>query len=200
MSWRRIIETMNASPESTQPGFDLPALAAEDHVCPECAMSYADVSVECAVEEIGGLADRVGDAVAAVPDAARRHRPDTGRWSVAEYVCHVRDVFATFTIRLYRARTEEEPAVEPMLNDLRARRFRYNELELDGVLDELGANAAGFCDEIGRCRPGDWERVVSRLPDERRTARWLVRQAAHEGRHHLEDIRRTGTAVSGEQG
>jgi hypothetical protein len=30
------------------------------------------------------------------------------------------------------------------------------------------------------------------LPDEDRTALWLVRQAMHEGVHHLGDIRRIG--------
>jgi len=44
-------------------------------------------------------------------------------------------------------------------------------------------------------RPDQWELVVTRLPGEQRTARWLVRQAMHEGQHHLNDIRTTGEAV-----
>lgn len=34
----------------------------------------------------------------------------------------------------------------------------------------------------------DWDRVVLRPPGEQRTTRWLVRQALHEGRHHLAGI------------
>ncbi|MEO9199860.1 MAG: DinB family protein [Antricoccus sp.] len=131
-----------------------------------------------------------------VPLAARRMRPASERWSVIEYVCHLRDVYATYTIRLHRARTEDRPVLEPMLNDLRARRFRYNERDVDAVLDELEAAAAGFCDEVARNRPDQWDRLVSRLPGEDRTARWLVRQAMHEGQHHLADIRITAAEVT----
>lgn len=115
-----------------------------------------------------------------------------------EYACHIRDVYATYTIRLHRARTEHGPALEPMLNDLRARRLRYNERDLDAVLDEIAANVAGFSDEIGRMSSSDWDRTVTRLPEETRTTRWLVRQATHEGIHHLGDIVRVGRSV--EQG
>jgi hypothetical protein len=41
-----------------------------------------------------------------------------------------------------------------------------------------------------------WDRIATRLPGEDRTARWLVRQAMHEGVHHLGDIRRIG-GISG---
>ena len=128
-------------------------------------------------------------------EPARRQRPSPQVWSVTEYVCHLRDVYATYTIRLHRARTEDRPALEPMLNDLRARRFRYNERDVVPILDELAANAAGFCEEIARAGPQDWDRVATRRPGEQRSARWLVRQAMHEGVHHLADIRAVGTAV-----
>lgn len=86
----------------------------------------------------------VRDAVADVPTQARVSRPSSGTWSVTEYVCHLRDVYVTYTIRLHRARTEHRSTLEPMLNDLRARRFRYNEHDVNVVLDELAATAGGF--------------------------------------------------------
>jgi len=113
-------------------------------------------------------------------------------WSVAEYLCHRRDVYVTFTIRLHRVRAEQQPALEPMFNDLRARRFRYIDCDIDATLDELAAATAGFRDEVARMGEGDWDRVATRLPAEQRTARWLVRQAMHEGVHHLADIQRIG--------
>jgi hypothetical protein len=85
-------------------------------------------------------------------------------------------------------RTEDRPQLEPMLNDLRARRFRYNERDLAPVLAELADAAAGFVDEVDRVRPGGWGRTATRLPGEERTALWLVRHAAHEGLHHVGDI------------
>src|SRR5205807_10334382 len=125
----------------------------------------------------------------AVPDHVRHQRPGLRILSVTEYVCHLRDIYVTYTIRLHRTRTEDRPALEPMLNDLRARRFRYNERDVAAILDELAANAVGLCEEIASARPHDWDRVATRLPGEQRSARWLVRQALHEGVHHLADIR-----------
>jgi uncharacterized damage-inducible protein DinB len=135
---------------------------------------------------------RFVDAVLGIPKEVWRERPGTGAWSVAEYLCHVRDVYFTYTIRLHRVRTEDRPALEPMFNDLRARRFRYNESDVNAVLGELEANAAGFCEEIDRTGSEHWDRLVSRLPNEERTALWLVRQAMHEAQHHLDDIHKTG--------
>ncbi|WP_086677950.1 DinB family protein [Amycolatopsis pretoriensis] len=168
----------------------IPPLAAEDHTCTGCGLSYPELTLDTARAIIGSLPDAV-DAVAGSasgPDLRRRPAPD--RWSALEYLVHLRDVCVTYTIRVHRARTEDRPVLEPMLNDLRARRFRYNDRPPEGVRAELAACAAGLGDEIGRLTPADCERVVTRLPGEHRTARWLVRQAAHEVTHHLEDIRR----------
>ena len=84
----------------------------------------------------------------------------------------------------------------PLFNDLRAQRFRYNELEVKAVLPELDANVAGFLEEVSHTRNSQWSRIVTRLPGETRTARWLVRQVMHEGTHHLDDICRTMAIVS----
>lgn len=173
----------------------LPQLAAEDYTCSRCALAYSETPVEHAAEIIQATPAAVRGAVFAVPEHVRHQRPGPRTWSVTEYVCHLRDVFATYTIRLHRARTEDRPALEPMLNDLRAHRFRYNERDVVPILDELAANAAGFCEEIASTGSQHWNRVATRLPGEQRSARWLVRQAMHEGVHHLADIRTVGTAA-----
>jgi uncharacterized damage-inducible protein DinB len=129
-------------------------------------------------------------AVLAIPAEACRVRRSRHTWTIAEYLCHLRDVYITYTIRLHRTCTETRPALEPMSNDLRARRFSYNECYLDATLDELTAAAAGFGKQVACTQEHDWDRVATRLPGEDRTARWLVRQAMHEGVHHLGDIRR----------
>jgi uncharacterized damage-inducible protein DinB len=174
----------------------LPPLAAEDHVCSRCGIAYPEVNIEFAAEIIRGIPARARAAVEALPAGALRRRPEPDVWSVTEYVCHIRDVYASYTIRLHRTRAEDRPVLEPMLNELRARRFRYNDRDVAAVLDELAATAAGFCEEIARTRPEEWKRVASRLPGEVRTARWLVRQAMHEGVHHLGDIQSVAAAVT----
>jgi hypothetical protein len=169
-------------------GRNLPAWAAEDHACSRCSLAYAQITVDDALQAIQALPAQLRAAVDAVPPRFRRQRPDPSTWSVAEYACHLRDVLISTTIRLHRGRTENAPAVDPMFNDLRADRFGYNQANLTAVLDETVAAMAGLCAEVSRMSGPDWERVVLRQPGEQRTSRWLVRQAMHEGRHHLDDI------------
>jgi hypothetical protein len=173
----------------------LPPLAGEDHVCNVCGMSYAGTELEAAVLALRAVPADVRAAALAVPDALRRVRPEPATWSVVEYACHVRDVFASFTIRLHRISTEDVPALEPMFADLRAERFRYNDADLGSVLAELDAHVAGFLDEIAVTT--GWDRTATRRPGELRTARWLVRHGLHEGRHHVRDIAAVGRAVAG---
>lgn len=165
-------------------------LPAEDHVCGGCGFGYARTPVSDAVGSIATVPGRAREAVGAVADVRRRPQPD--RWSALEYLCHLRDVYVSSTIRLYRVRTEDAPVLEPMLNDLRAARFGYNDLDPNAVGHELELDAAGFLDEVARVRDDGWERTASRLPGEVRTARWLVRNAAHEGVHHVRDIEALG--------
>jgi hypothetical protein len=185
-----------SQPEDRVSTGQLPPLAAEDHVCDVCALAYPKIRIDDAVGVIATLPGAVREAVCAIPPEGLRVRPSPDVWSVTEYVCHLRDVYVTFTIRLHRVRTEHQPALEPMFNDLRARRFRYNDRDVAATLDELAAAAAGFCDEVARTGEYEWDRVATRLPGEERTARWLVRQAMHEGVHHLTDIRRIGAGVN----
>lgn len=171
----------------------LPPLVGEDHRCDECDMSYLDLSIADADRVLAGIPERARAALQDVPEQRLRGRPDPDTWSIAEYACHLRDVYMTFTIRLHRVRVEDAPVLEPMFNDLRPRRFRYDEADVAAVLDELTAYVAGFRDEVARVADDEWDRVGSRLPGEVRTARWLVRQATHEGVHHIDDI----TAIAG---
>lgn len=175
---------------------ELPPLFPEDHVCPDCALSYSELRIEAAVAMLDTLACSVTGAALAVPADARRIRPAPRIWSVAEYVCHLRDVYVTSTIRLHRTRVEERPALEPMFNDLRTVRFRYRNCDVPAVLADLDRSVTGFRDEIARTGVDEWDRVATRLPGEVRTARWLVRQATHEGMHHLSDIRDAAAKVA----
>jgi hypothetical protein len=166
----------------------VPPLPGEDHVCAACGLDFAALSAEEAAGIVAAVPQQARTVVEGQPDAGLRRRPDPVTWSAAEYLCHLRDVYVTSTIRLHRARTEELPVLEPMLNDLRARRFRYAECDVPAVLGELAAAVAGVGDELRRIGPDGWDRRVTRLPGEERTVRWLLRNAAHEGRHHLTDI------------
>jgi hypothetical protein len=170
----------------------VPALVGEEHVCAACDLHNARESDQEALAAIRRLPELLRASVAAVAPERYRRRARPDEWSITEYVCHLRDVHTVYTVRLHRARTEDRPVLEPMFNDLRARRFRYNERDVAVVLDEVAVAAAGCCEEIELFAADDWGRVVTRLPGEERTARWLARQAMHEGIHHVADIRRIG--------
>lgn len=169
---------------------DVPPLAGEDHVCAACGTGYAELGIVAARSSIAALPAAARQAVLSMPAADRARRPSADVWAVVEYVCHLRDVHVTSTIRLHRVRTEDRLVLEPMFNDLRARRFRYREHAVDAVLDELALVTLGLLEEVDRITDAD--RTATRLAGEERTARWLVRQAAHEGTHHVSDIQAVG--------
>ena len=179
--------------EPRVPGPNTPPWPDENHHCPTCAVSFPDIGwddvrhvVADAARPDGGVGSVIAQCVGDIgADGVRAHR-SPGVWSVLEYLCHLRDVYAVYTVRLHRTRTEDEPTLEPMLNDLRARRFGYNGLPVDLVLLEMHLNAAGLAAELRRLKdPG---RTAIRRPGEHRSALWLARQTVHETRHHLADI------------
>ena len=168
----------------------LPPLAPPDHVCVDCGMDYASTTPEAAAAVIRSLPARYRAAVGGLADDRLRRRPDAQTWSIVEYVCHVRDVLVVSASRIDLALTLDRPTFEPLGNDERAVRLRYREADLAATLDELEAGAVHLDAVIAAVGADQWERTASRRPGEERDVRWMVRQAAHEGVHHLADIER----------
>jgi hypothetical protein len=109
---------------------------------------------------------------------------------MVEYAAHVRDVFVVFAERINLALAEDRPTFPPLGNDERAVRLRYGEADIDATLDDLAGAAVRFADLLDTLDDDAWDRTASRLPGEERDVRWMARQTAHEGRHHLADIER----------
>jgi DinB superfamily len=168
----------------------LPVFPAEDHLCERCALRYSDLSYVDVLLQLTPLAAQIRRLVTSGEPAQLTVRASADEWSAVEYLCHLRDVFVTSTIRLHRARTEENPHLDPMLNDLRVRRFRYNDWPVAAVLDEIDATSMGFIDEVQRLSPSDFERVATGPMGDQRTALWFVRHALHEALHHRDDVAR----------
>jgi hypothetical protein len=176
----------------------VPPWPAEDSVCAECGFSYRECSRAEALGIIRQLADALEHAADGVASASLRVRPAAGGWSVTEYLCHVRDVCVVSTLRVHRIRSETRPVLEPMLNDVRATRFRYNEQPLELVLHDLRVVATALQEEILDTRYTDWDRVGVREAAgmrEERSLGWVVRNAAHEAVHHLQDVERLVRAL-----
>src|SRR3954469_14999324 len=85
--------------EPTHPD-SVPPLFGEDHVCTDCDMDYAATTVDDVRAIAAAVPGQARELVDATSDEDWR-RADEG-WCAAEYLCHVRDVFGTFTIRLFR--------------------------------------------------------------------------------------------------
>jgi hypothetical protein len=174
----------------------LPPLTGEDHVCAGCGFSYPGLHVDDIATRVRRDTAKLRDLVSALaPGVAGRRVPEVAGWSIAEYVCHLRDVYVVHTIRLYRARREDRPALEPMYNDLRAERFAYRQADPPTVLGDLELGMEGFLVEVGKTTADGWDRIVTRL-GEPRTARWLARNVAHESRHHLRDVGQMAAATA----
>ena len=168
----------------------LPPLFAEEHACESCGLAYTELSVDrclaLVIESVGGLVT----LLPSVPDGMLRRRPEPGTWAAIEYACHVRDVLSVFALRVHRGVFEDRPLLDAMYNDWRAERFGYGRMPVDVLVAELETAVEGFVAEVRSVPDDAWSRLVVRRPDEVRTVRWLVRQAAHECVHHLADVRR----------
>jgi len=171
---------------------DLPPLFGEDHTCPTCRLAYADLDVDRCLALVGESTTALAALLPTLGNERLRRRPRPEVWSAVEYACHVRDVLLTFAVRVHRGVVEDRPMLDPMYADWRVERFGYAATRLEVLLAELSASAQGFTKEV-RAVPDDaWDRTVVRRPEEERTVRWLVRQAAHECVHHLRDVQSRG--------
>ena len=169
---------------------DLPPLFGEHHRCERCGLAYAELSVDRCVGLVTDSVSALAALLPGVDDARLRRRPEPGVWSAVEYACHIRDVLLVFAVRVHRGAVEERPVLDPMYADWRAERFGYSHAPVDVLVAELRTAVDGFVAEVQSVPDDAWERTVVRRPEEVRTVRWLVRQAAHECVHHLGDVRR----------
>ena len=166
----------------------LPPLPDEDHHCESCGLRYGDLTPSAALGLIRSHPARYRRRLLHLPIDVLRRRQAPGVWSALEYACHVRDVYDVYATRVRRTLTEHEPTLDPMRNDERAERGAYNQQSLTAVLLDLERNADRFAALASEISGPQWSRSAVRLPRERRTVLWMVRQAAHEGLHHLHDI------------
>ena len=166
----------------------LPLLPEEDHHCESCGLRYGDLTTAAALGLIRSYPTRYRRRLQHLPVDVLRRRPTSWVWSALEYACHVRDVYDVYDTRIRRTLTEHEPTLEPMRNDERAEHRAYNQQSLAAVLLDLERNVDRFAALTSEISEPQWRRSAVRLPRERRTVLWMVRQAAHEGLHHLHDI------------
>ena len=159
--------------------------------CAECGLDPERLTVDEAADLIAALGPQYRAAFAVVEgDRDRlRAKPDPDVWSSLEYVVHLRDSVRYHGALTNRALKEDRPEfgapgprrdrAERELQRRRSRRGARQPRAADDTLRDAGP-ALGE-DEL--------DRVVIRAGNEI-TVRYMVRNVAHEGHHHLQDVQR----------
>jgi S-DNA-T family DNA segregation ATPase FtsK/SpoIIIE len=160
------------------------------YVCPECGLDYDTVSPADAAVAIRSYPRRYGEALDGKEDDAVRRRPEPTVWSAIEYTAHVADIFPVFTSTVRKMRTESHAVVDDFWDpDQRAAEQHYGEKAIDDVLADMRANAGALADEIEAVPSDGWTREAT-FPWGDRDLLTMVRNAVHEGTHHLRDVER----------
>lgn len=162
------------------------------------------LDLECGV--CGFRGSKLGplDAVVAVRSLPRRYRaafgptsgddatgvlarrPQPGWWSALELAGHVRDVLHAKEKRLRRVNLEDEPAVGV---EQEIPPTGVDEQGPEAILSALQYNAEQLARATEAIGGKDWLRIGWR-DSQRVTALDLLREAVHEGTHHLRDLDR----------
>lgn len=163
--------------------------------CPECGIDEADISVPDAIAAIRSFPRRYREALAVVPPAKLRTRPDPDTWSVLEYAVHAREVLELLAMTLPIV-LEHPDSQFPPIDVTEATNTRPDwvldpDLALAGIKTATDALAARADDTPWAA----WDRTF-RIGDDEHPASWIVSHAAHEGAHHLRDIDRVSRVVS----
>jgi hypothetical protein len=160
--------------------------------CPTCGFAPDTVSPTDAVVSLRSFPSRWRSALAVHlddpdPEAMLAGRTAPGEWSALEHAGHVRDVLHALDIRLQRALREDEPVLpETHVTPPSG----ANEQGLAVVLAALTLSSDQFAETVGRVGPSEFSRRARRA-GETITALDLVREAVHEGSHHLHLATRT---------
>jgi hypothetical protein len=159
--------------------------------CAECGLDPERLSIDEAADLIGALGPQYRAAFA-VADGDRerlRAKPDPDVWSSLEYVVHLRDSVRYHGALTNRALTEDRPEFGAPDPDAIAQNESYNDTDPEEVLDSLEQQATRFATRARGLGEDELDRVVLRAGNEV-TVRYMIRNVAHEGHHHLRDVQR----------
>jgi hypothetical protein len=159
--------------------------------CAECGLDPEQLSIHDAADLIGALGPQYRAAFAVTEGDRERLRakPDPEVWSPLEYVVHLRDSVRYHGALTNRALKEDRPEFGAPDPDAIAQNESYNAADPDDVLDSLEHQTTRFATRARALCDDDLDRVVVRAGNEI-TVRYMIRNVAHEGHHHLQDVQR----------
>lgn len=153
------------------------------YTCPECGLDYDTVSPEDGAVAVRSFPRRYREAMAGIDDDLLRKRPAPEVWSALEYTSHVAQLFGPMAEAQRRIRLEDHPVIEW------SRSADPEVTDAADLLAHLASGADAMATEIEATHGDDWTREGT-LPWGDRDALTMMRNAVHEGSHHLRDITR----------
>ena len=165
--------------------------------CEECGFVYSSVSPEEAAEKLRSFGKRYRAPLTRFlagedGDAILRQRPEPDVWSALEYAAHVRDAIRFNGYLARRTLSEDHPTLPSPNPDKAAADNNYNNEDPATVADELAQRAEKLAAVVeSNDDPSSWDRTAEwDGRDGDFTAIYFVRNAVHEGHHHLLDVGR----------
>jgi hypothetical protein len=154
--------------------------------CEPCGFDPSRVSPRDAVDQLRDF-PRLWRSALAVhlddpdPEAVLAGRLAPGEWTPLEHAGHVRDVLHALDIRVQRVLREDDPVLPETHVTPPA---GANEQGMAVVLAALSVSADQLARTIDNAAPETWARSAHRA-HRPVTALDLIREAVHEGTHHL---------------
>lgn len=153
--------------------------------CPECGFDASATTPATVPGVLTSMLPR-WRAVLRRPDAAER--PNESTWSVLEYGCHVRDVFALFDHRLSLMLAEDDARFDDWDQDLTAVEQDYASADPTEVGTELTAEGEQIAATFARVREKEWNREGTRSNGTVFTVLTFAQYFLHDVVHHLHDV------------
>jgi hypothetical protein len=152
------------------------------------AMSRAER--EALIEQYAQGPQRVREALAKVPEEARKWRPGPGKWSAHEVVVHCADAETNAALRLRYLLAEKDPLIVGYDQAEWARRFDYHGQPIEESLAAAASARSRTTPLLKRMTDADWAKQGKHTESGRYTAEdWLRIYATHlEG--HAKQIER----------
>jgi len=162
-------------------------------------MRYTTEQREALIKRYEEGSTRLRDAFAKVPREAWKWRPDAGKWSVYEIVCHCADAEMNAAARIRYLVGEEKPVIHGYDQDRWARVFDYPSAKIELALAAVDVMRAHTVNLLRQLPEEAWAAEGTHTESGRYTAEdWLTIYAEHLEKHSRQ-IERTLEAWRAEQ-
>ena len=162
-------------------------------------MRYTTKEREALIQRYEEGPVKLRDAFARVPREAWKWRPEAGKWSVYEIVCHCADSESNGALRIRYLVAEEKPVIVGYDQDRWAKVFDYHSSRIELALAAVDVMRAQTVNLLRRLPEESWAAAGTHTESGPYTAEdWLTTYAEHLEKHSRQ-IDRTLEAWRAEQ-